>query len=127
MRWQYYLGGGTEPSRLIFGAPGDNAVLVASCLPGATRALVELPLGPAGLEPGTSVEVGVHSSRGIVGVSGVVNRSGHATFSSRPDDLLWSALQAGGAATFSVDGRPAGFVESRPAERAISDFLAECR
>jgi len=128
MRWQYYGGGGGEPSRLVFGIPDtDNAVLAASCLPGATRALVELLASPSGLDPGRPVQIGIHSSRGIEGVRGVVNRAGHATFSSEPSGRLWWALQSGGAATFSVEGRPAGFVESPPTDRAIVSFLAGCR
>jgi len=128
MRWQYYAGRRGEASRLIFGVPetGDT-VLVASCLPGATRALVELLASPSGLEPGRPVQIGVHSSRGIEGVRGVVNQSAHATFSSEPSSRLWSALQGGGAATFSVEGRPAGFVESSPTDRAITSFLAGCK
>jgi len=128
MRWQFYAGRAGEPSRLIFGAAGsDDAVLVASCLPGATQALVELHASPAGLEPGQPVEVGVHTSRGIKGVRGVIDQSGHSTFSSQPNGMLWSTLQAGGAATFSVQGRPAGFVESNSADRAITNFLAGCK
>jgi hypothetical protein len=128
MRWQYYAGRRGEPSRLIFGVPEtDESVLAASCLPGATRALIELLASPAGLEPGRPVQVGVHSSQGIEGVRGVVNQAGHATFSSEPNGRLLSALQAGGAATFSVEGRPAGFVESQPTDRAITSFLAGCR
>jgi hypothetical protein len=111
----------------VFGAPGvGSSVLVATCLPGATRALVELPAGPSGLMPGRSVEVGVHTSRGLKGVRGVVNESAHATFPSEPDGILWSTLRSGGAATFSVAGRPAGFVESRLGQRAITNFLAQC-
>ena len=128
MRWQFYAGRAGEPSRLIFGAAGsDDAVLVASCLSGATQALVELHASPAGLEPGRPVEVGVHTSRGIKGVRGVINQSGHTTFASQPSGTLWSTLQAGGAATFSVEGRPAGFVESKSADRAITNFLAGCK
>jgi hypothetical protein len=128
MRWQYYAGRRGEAARLIFGIPDtDNAVLAASCLPGATRALVELLASPSGLDPGRPVQIGIHSSRGVEGVRGVVNRAGHATFSSEPSGRLWWALQSGGAATFSVEGRPAGFVESPPTDRAIVSFLAGCR
>jgi hypothetical protein len=129
MRWQYYAGRGADPSRLIFGVPGSSeAILRASCLAGATRALIELLAGPAGLDPGRPVEIGVHSSsRGIRGVRGVVNEAGRATFSSGASDILWSTLQSGGAVTFSVQGRPAGFVESQSADQAISNFLAVCR
>ena len=128
MRWQYYAGRGGEAARLIFGIPdSDYAVLAASCLPGATRALVELLASPSGLDPGRPVQIGIHSTRGIEGVRGVVNRAGHATFSSEPSGRLWWALQSGGAATFSVEGRPAGFVESPPTDRAIVSFLAGCR
>jgi hypothetical protein len=88
---------------------------------------VELLASPAGLDAGRPVEIGVHSSRGIEGVRGVVNQAGHATFSSSPQSRLWSTLRGGGAATFSVEGRPAGFVESPPTDRAITSFFAGCR
>jgi hypothetical protein len=128
MRWQFYSGRGGEPSRLIFGVPEtDDSVLAASCLPGATRALIELLASPSGLEAGRPVQIGVHSSRGVEGVRGVVNQAGRATFSSEPDGRLLSTLQAGGVATFSVEGRPAGFVESQPTDRAITSFLAGCK
>ena len=127
MRWQFFAGGGGEASRLVFGVPGDVSVLVASCLPGATRALVALTASPPGLKPGRPVEIGIHTSRGIKGVRGVVNQSAHATFASDPNGLLWTTLRAGGAATLSVSGRPAGFVESGLADRNIENFLAGCR
>jgi len=128
MRWQYYAGRGGQPARLIFGVPEtDNAVLAASCRPGATRMLVELLASPAGLEAGAPAEIGVNTSAGIEAAQGVVNRDGRATFSSKPRDKLWTVLRGGGATTFAVTGRPAGFVESNPGERAITNFLASCR
>ena len=128
MRWQYYAGGGAQPARLIFGVPEtDKTVLAATCRPGATRMLVELLASPAGLKSGSPVEIGLHTSAGIEAAQGVVNQQGRATFSGKPNDKLWNVLRGGGAATFSVEGRPAGFVESKPGERAITNFLASCR
>jgi hypothetical protein len=128
MRWQYYAGSRDAPARLSFGVPEtENAVLIASCWAGTTRMLVELLASPAGLESGKPAEIGLHTSAGIEAAQGVINQQGRATFASKPDDRLWTVLRAGGATTFSVGGRPAGFVESGPGERAIVNFLASCR